>query len=438
MKPAEIIELLLAKLSLPGGRHLYGVMGSHAQLDAFAAELAEARMADGGRFPTPLNVNRGILDAIPDEEFRKLTRDEAKRPEPTAAHVAQAFATFLRQHLRGKGVGRAGPPGTALRLSRGAEPAPHSRGGRRPGPASAARPARRPPRGDVSRPGRGQLHAADQPDCRQPPVGAARITMAKRNNTGTLFPNQTIVLPEGYYSGDKPNPNLRHSSSHLRELLRSRRRTTTSSSFQSADPTRAMRPQSIICTLSSGKKAHDPSAITSLTTPGPETSYLDPFCGSGGTALAALMEGRKAVAIDRSPAATFITKNHCTPIDTDQLRLAFNKVKGNPSEFDWLYETRCDRCGGKATTATRFTAKCSSAPAVCQRVPLFDCIEAEGRTGKGKSKKIKVCPTAIERGTRKRLAPVKQSSDKFPFLSVIYASPAASRPARTASQWLEE
>ena len=33
--------------------------------------------------------------------------------------------------------------------------------------------------------------------------------MAKRNETGTLFPNQSIVLPEGYYSGDKPNPNLR-------------------------------------------------------------------------------------------------------------------------------------------------------------------------------------------------------------------------------------
>jgi hypothetical protein len=28
-------------------------MGSHAQLDAFAAELAEARMTDGRCFPTP-------------------------------------------------------------------------------------------------------------------------------------------------------------------------------------------------------------------------------------------------------------------------------------------------------------------------------------------------------------------------------------------------
>src|SRR5262249_10360594 len=49
-------------------------------------------------------VGHTLLDTIPDEEFLKLTQDEAKRPEPTAAHVAQAFATFLRQHLRGKGL----------------------------------------------------------------------------------------------------------------------------------------------------------------------------------------------------------------------------------------------------------------------------------------------------------------------------------------------
>jgi hypothetical protein len=101
---AEILELLLAKLALPGGRHLYGVLGSHAQLDAFAAEMAAARMGNGRPFPAPLNVNRGILDAIPDDEFRRLTQDEAKRPEPTAANVAQAFATFLRQNLCGKGL----------------------------------------------------------------------------------------------------------------------------------------------------------------------------------------------------------------------------------------------------------------------------------------------------------------------------------------------
>ena len=104
MKPAEIVESLVAKLSLQGGRHLYGVLGTHAQLETFAVELSKVRLEDGNQFPTPLNVNRGILEAIPDEEFRRLTRDEAKRPEPTIAHVAQAFAAFLRLHLCGKGL----------------------------------------------------------------------------------------------------------------------------------------------------------------------------------------------------------------------------------------------------------------------------------------------------------------------------------------------
>jgi hypothetical protein len=104
VKPAEIVERLVTKLALPGGRHLYGVLGTCAQLDRFQGELAKARTTDGRPFPTPLNVNRGILDAIPDEDFLKLTRDEAKRPEPTAAHVARAFAVFLRQYLQGKGL----------------------------------------------------------------------------------------------------------------------------------------------------------------------------------------------------------------------------------------------------------------------------------------------------------------------------------------------
>jgi len=58
---------------------------------------------DGRHFPRPLNVNRGILDAIPDDEFRQLVTDEAKRPEPTTKHVAKAFELFLRSKLTGKG-----------------------------------------------------------------------------------------------------------------------------------------------------------------------------------------------------------------------------------------------------------------------------------------------------------------------------------------------
>jgi hypothetical protein len=62
------------------------------------------KLPDGRDFPLPLSVNRGILDAIPDDEFKRLTRDEVIYPEPTAAHVRQAFELFLRSKLRGHGL----------------------------------------------------------------------------------------------------------------------------------------------------------------------------------------------------------------------------------------------------------------------------------------------------------------------------------------------
>lgn len=100
----EIIEELRSNLAAPGGRHLYGILGSYPALDAFAQKLQQAKTPERQNFPAPVSVNRGILDTIPDDEFRQLVEDEAKRPEPTAAHVARAFEKFLRQTLNGKGV----------------------------------------------------------------------------------------------------------------------------------------------------------------------------------------------------------------------------------------------------------------------------------------------------------------------------------------------
>lgn len=104
MKDTEIIEALRSKLAVPGGRHLYGVLGGFSALKEFSSRLQEAKTTDGRRFPKPLSVNHGILGAIPDEEFKHLVENEAKRPEPTAGHVAKAFETFLRSKLRGKGL----------------------------------------------------------------------------------------------------------------------------------------------------------------------------------------------------------------------------------------------------------------------------------------------------------------------------------------------
>jgi len=82
----------------------------------------------------------------------------------------------------------------------------------------------------------------------------------------------------------------------------------------------------------------------------PGDLILDPFCGSGMTGVAALMTGRHAILNDLSPAAVHIAYNYCTPVDVKALQREFERIKrAVKEEFDWLYGTTCDRCGGPAT-----------------------------------------------------------------------------------------
>ena len=86
--------------------------------------------------------------------------------------------------------------------------------------------------------------------------------------------------------------------------------------------------------------------IEHFTSPG--DLILDPFCGSGMTGVAALLTGRNAILIDLCPAATFIAKNYTTPINPEEFKRAVREIEENVrEEMDWLYETRCRRCGGK-------------------------------------------------------------------------------------------
>jgi len=98
----------------------------------------------------------------------------------------------------------------------------------------------------------------------------------------------------------------------------------------------------------------------------PGDLILDPFCGSGMTGVAALMCAhppaealhmvsgaqpgpRHAILNDLSPAARHIATNYCTPVDVDALKREFERIQAAvKEEFDWLYGTTCDRCGGPA------------------------------------------------------------------------------------------
>jgi DNA modification methylase len=162
-----------------------------------------------------------------------------------------------------------------------------------------------------------------------------------------LFSNDVPQMPEGYYSGDKPNPNLKaFVEAHLQENPYDPETDDYAvPAFDKPINTTKATPHDAIRQY-----------IRHYTKPG--DLVLDPFCGSGGTALAALMEGRKAIAIDRSPAATFITKNYCTPVDVNELQDAFEELKRKVKpEIDWLYETKCDRWGGKQRLFLLFTLK---------------------------------------------------------------------------------
>lgn len=148
-----------------------------------------------------------------------------------------------------------------------------------------------------------------------------------------------------------------------------------------------------------GKKPVDAIGQYILHYTQPGDIVLDPFCGSGSTALAALMEGRAAVAIDLSPAATFITKNYCTAVNTNQLQQKFLDLRNQIQQtMDWLYETRCDRCDGRATTGYIVYSSVYQCPRCLEKVPLYDCVDATGQTANGKSKKIQVCPNCRARG----------------------------------------
>lgn len=75
---------------------------------------------------------------------------------------------------------------------------------------------------------------------------------------------------------------------------------------------------------------------------------LDPFVGSGVTAIEALRLGRKVVAIDLNPIATFITEMTVKPIDTDKFEQAFRNIEKNAKDsIENLYTTECPNCGKK-------------------------------------------------------------------------------------------
>jgi DNA modification methylase len=255
----------------------------------------------------------------------------------------------------------------------------------------------------------------------------------------TLFSGQPKAGAAVSYAGDKPNPELR---AFVERHMAERPYDPSMDDYEvpAFDKTIEATKATAIYNMHTywSKKPHDAirQYIRHYTKSG--DLVLDPFCGSGGTALAALMEGRKVIAIDRSPAATFITKNYCTPVDPDELREAFEQVKSKvQDEIDWLYETRCDNCGGKATTAYTVYSQVFQCPRCLEKVTLFDCVEVDGETAAGKPKKLNVCPYCHTNGHEEVIRSQSKKYGSVPVM-VVYNCLSGCRPSKRQRHHLDE
>ncbi len=86
---------------------------------------------------------------------------------------------------------------------------------------------------------------------------------------------------------------------------------------------------------------------------GPGDVVLDPFCGSGTTVSQALILGRKVMASDLNPVATFITRNTIARFDVGDLLAIFARMKeAIAGKVHDLYKTRCPICLSIDTTET--------------------------------------------------------------------------------------
>src|SRR3990172_12555794 len=78
---------------------------------------------------------------------------------------------------------------------------------------------------------------------------------------------------------------------------------------------------------------------------------LDPFSGSGVTAIEAIKLGRKTVAIDLDPMATFITRETAVPIDLKIFEQTFREIEKKVKEKIYeLYKTTCAKCKKEVIT----------------------------------------------------------------------------------------
>lgn len=210
----------------------------------------------------------------------------------------------------------------------------------------------------------------------------------KRTNNKQLiiFQEKVPDMPEGYYSGDKPNQNLR---AFIDAHLKSRQECAQFSPQPYLKTIKATKANAVYNMHSfSSKKPFDAIEKYIINFSNEEELVLDPFCGSGGSLYCALKNGRKAIGIDISPAATFISRGFCTPYDPKRFQtIAESIVCELEDKFHHLYSTTCGYCSGKAEIRTVAWSMAFRCPKCLREIPLAEAGSALGHeSAKG------ICP----------------------------------------------
>jgi 16S rRNA G966 N2-methylase RsmD len=93
------------------------------------------------------------------------------------------------------------------------------------------------------------------------------------------------------------------------------------------------------------RKPHNVVAEYIKTYSKPNEVVLDPFSGSGVTAIESLKLNRKAIAVDLDPLANFITRCTLLPVDLTEFSKVYRRIEKKVKEKIYhLYLTKCSKC----------------------------------------------------------------------------------------------
>ena len=137
----------------------------------------------------------------------------------------------------------------------------------------------------------------------------------------------------------------------------------------------------------------------------PGDLILDPFAGSGMTGVAALGKGRKAILVELSPIANFIAYNYCTASKAtgieEKAKQMLDKIR---EELDYLYETRCRVCGGRARIEYVVWSDKSRHPLCGKELDLWDVAVNRSTLEVSKNFACPNCNIMVKRGNLSRIA----------------------------------